>query len=67
MAELRSDIVLHSEETRCETEERNILSNLQPLPHPEPVDVLEIEGKGEEGIAGAPEKLGVAEDIVCLR
>ena len=66
MAELRSDIVLHSGETRCETEESDIPWNLQPLSQPEPVDVLDAVGKGEEDTE-ASEKLNIAEDVVVLR
>lgn len=64
MAELRPDIALHSEDT--------VTSDHQLLPQPQPVeDVLDTEGKGEEGTEdetrSAPEKLGVAEDVVLLR
>ena len=72
MAELRPDVVLHSEETRCETEESNILTDHQPLPQPGPVDhVSDTEGKGEKSTEtesrSAPEKLSFAEDVVLLR
>ena len=56
MAELRSDVVLHS----GGTEESDIPRNYQPLPQPEPVDVLDEERKGEEGAEAS-------ENVVVLR